>query len=107
MTVSFARSEARKTSHNLARKGIKSEVIRQDEKQITDNKPDLLYKNYLFYEIACFSALLGNKEKAFDYLDKAYEIQKSTLNMIKVDPALDSLHGDPRFEQLVKRIGLN
>ncbi len=88
-------------------KGILREVIRQDEKAETENKPDLLYKNYLFYEIACFSALLGNKENAFEYLDKAYEIQKYTLNNIKVDPALDSLHDDPRFEELVKRIGLN
>ena len=87
-------------------KGIKREVIRQDEKQIADNKPDLLYKNYSFYEIACFSALLGNREKAFEYLDKAYEIRKSTLNAIKIDPALDSLHGDPRFDNLVRRIGL-
>ena len=83
-------------------KGILREVIRQDEKIIAiDNNPDLLY------EIACFSALLGNKEKAFEYLEKAYEIRKSSLNFIKIDPALDSLHGDPRFEQLVKRIGLN
>jgi DNA-binding winged helix-turn-helix (wHTH) protein/tetratricopeptide (TPR) repeat protein len=88
-------------------KGIKREVIKQDEKQITDNPPDLLFKNYLFYEIACFSAVLGDKEKSFEYLEKAYEIQKSTLNWIKVDPALDSLHGDPRFDELVRRVGLN
>lgn len=83
-------------------KGILREIIRQDEKIIaTDKNPDLLY------ESACYSSLLGNKEKAFEYLGKAYEIRKSSLNFIKVDPALDSLHDDPRFEDLVRRVGLN
>ncbi len=83
-------------------KGILREKIRQDEQVlITDKDPDVLF------EIACFSSKLGNKEKAFEYLDKAYERRRSTLNFIKFDPSLDSLHGDPRFEQLVKRIGLS
>ena len=82
-------------------KGILRERIRQDEQiLITDRGPDY------FYEIACFSAKLGNKEKAFDYLDKAYERRRSTLNFIKVDPSLDSLHDDPRFDGLVQRVGL-
>jgi DNA-binding winged helix-turn-helix (wHTH) protein/tetratricopeptide (TPR) repeat protein len=83
-------------------KGILREVIKQDEKTIKlDNNPDLLY------EVACFYAKLGDKDKAFENLDRAYERRRSSLNFIKVDPSLDSLHGDPRFEQLVKRIGLN
>jgi DNA-binding winged helix-turn-helix (wHTH) protein len=83
-------------------KGILREVIKQDEKTIKlDNNPDLLY------EAACFHAKLGDKDKAFENLDKAYERRRSSLNFIKVDPSLDSLHDDPRFEQLVKRSGLN
>ncbi|MEO5860808.1 MAG: winged helix-turn-helix domain-containing protein [Pyrinomonadaceae bacterium] len=81
-------------------KGILREVIRQDEKIIAaDNNPDLLY------EIATFNALLGNSEKALEYLDKAYERRRSSLNYMKVDPALDSLHGDRRFNELVARVG--
>ena len=83
-------------------KGILREVIRQDEAKVKiDNNPDYLY------EIACFNAKLGNKDKAFEYLGKAYERRRSSLNFIKVDPSLDSLHGDPRFDELVRRVGLN
>ena len=62
-------------------KGILREEIRQDEKIIKlDNNPDYLY------EIACFNAKLGNKDKAFENLNKAYEQRRSSLNCIKVDP---------------------
>jgi DNA-binding winged helix-turn-helix (wHTH) protein/tetratricopeptide (TPR) repeat protein len=82
-------------------KGILREVIRQDEEKVKiDNNPDFLF------EIACFNAKLGKKDKAFEYLDKAYERRRSSLNGIKVDPSLDSLHDDPRFDELVKRVGL-
>ena len=83
-------------------KGLLREIIKQDEKIIKlDNNPDYLY------EAACFYAKLGNKDKAFENLDKAYERRRSSLNGIKVDPSLDSLQGDPRFNQLVRRVGLN
>lgn len=83
-------------------KGILRENIKQDEKIATINgNPDLLY------EIACFNAELGNKDQAFEYLEKAYERRRSSLNYIIVDPSLDSLHNDPRFDKLVQRIGLN
>ncbi|MEP6903501.1 MAG: winged helix-turn-helix domain-containing protein [Actinomycetota bacterium] len=82
-------------------KGILRELIRQDEKELTkDNNPDLLY------EIACFNAKLGNKDQAFEYLDKAYERRRTSLDAINIDPFLDSLHGDPRFDELVHRVGL-
>jgi DNA-binding winged helix-turn-helix (wHTH) protein/tetratricopeptide (TPR) repeat protein len=82
-------------------KGLLREIIKQDEKTIKlDNNPDLLY------EVACFNAKLGDKDKAFENLDRAYERRRSSLNFIKVDPSLDSLQDDPRFDELVRRVGL-
>ena len=45
---------------------------------------------------------LGEKDKAIDYLERAY--RDHALSGIKVDPMLDPLRGDPRFEALVARI---
>jgi TolB-like protein/DNA-binding winged helix-turn-helix (wHTH) protein/Flp pilus assembly protein TadD len=52
-------------------------------------------------------ALAGEKDKAFQWLDKAYEEREgATLTLLKTDPAFKSLHGDPRFSALLRRAGL-
>jgi TolB-like protein/DNA-binding winged helix-turn-helix (wHTH) protein len=48
----------------------------------------------------------GNKEQAFYWLEKAYRKRDYDVLAIKIDPALDSLHTDPRFGDLVRRLGL-
>jgi len=50
-------------------------------------------------------ALLGDTEQAFLWLDKAYEARFG-LEFIKVDPAWDSIRSDPRYADLLRRIGL-
>jgi tetratricopeptide (TPR) repeat protein len=57
-------------------------------------------------EIASSYALLGDKEKAFEWLEKAYRHRTSRLTSFHIDPAFDSLRSDPRFDDLRKRIGL-
>ena len=49
---------------------------------------------------------LGDKDKAFEWLEKDFQNRNGGLTLIKVEPFLDSLHGDPRFADLVRRIGL-
>ncbi|UCC41580.1 MAG: tetratricopeptide repeat protein, partial [Candidatus Aminicenantes bacterium] len=58
------------------------------------------------YGIARVYACLGEKDKAFEYLDKAYEDRDGDLFDTKVDPGLDNLHSDPRFRAFLKKIGL-
>jgi TolB-like protein/DNA-binding winged helix-turn-helix (wHTH) protein/Tfp pilus assembly protein PilF len=48
----------------------------------------------------------GDKDRAFHWLEKAYQQRDSELLALKVDPFLDSLHSDPRFGDLVRRLGL-
>ena len=48
---------------------------------------------------------LGDKEQAFTWLEKAYE-ERSRLPMLKIDPIWDPLRADPRFKELLRRIGL-
>ena len=51
-------------------------------------------------------AALGDKERAFEWLHRAYEERTVMLPMIYVEPRCDSLRGDPRFDALLRRIGL-
>jgi len=48
---------------------------------------------------------LGQKDKAFAELNKAYENRLSSLCWLKVEPQLDSLRSDPRFGELLKKMG--
>lgn len=59
-----------------------------------------------FCDIAVIYGALGDNDKAFEYLEKAYESKFSHLFLLKVDPRFDSLRSDARFEPLLKRIGL-
>ncbi len=56
--------------------------------------------------IALIYAGLGEKDQAFAWLDKAYEQRAFQLQWIKIEPRWDSLRSDPRFEDLLHRIGL-
>src|SRR6059036_286738 len=49
---------------------------------------------------------LGEKEKALDWLDKAYHDQESACWYLTVDPIYDSVRKDPRFQAILKKIGL-
>jgi adenylate cyclase len=50
---------------------------------------------------------LGEKEKALDWLDKSYENQESACWLLKVDPIYDSVRNEPRFQALLKNVGLD
>ena len=57
-------------------------------------------------EFAFVYARLGQKDEAFRWLDKAYDDHVPWLVRIHQHSDLDSLRGDPRYEALIKRIGL-
>jgi len=58
------------------------------------------------YERAVAYANLGKKEQALHWLEKAYEDRFMLMIFLKVDPTFDALHPDPRFQELLRRIGL-
>ncbi len=62
-------------------------------------------KNRL-YEVAETYAVVGDKEQAFAWLEKSYQIRQANLVSLKVDPALDNLHDDARYQDLLRRVNL-
>jgi len=57
--------------------------------------------------VASVYALAGDKDNAFKWLDKAYaERDGEDITLLKVDPAFKNLRGDPRFADLLWRLGL-
>lgn len=56
--------------------------------------------------IAAMYARAGKADDAFSWLEKAYEARVSMLTNVNIDPAFDSLRTDPRYDNLLKRIGL-
>jgi TolB-like protein/Flp pilus assembly protein TadD len=58
------------------------------------------------YEIALAYTGLGEKNEAFKWLEDAYRARDVGLVYLKVDPCLDPLRSDPRFNDLMRRLGL-
>jgi serine/threonine-protein kinase len=58
------------------------------------------------YHMAVIHAGLGEKDEAFVWLAKAVEERSVWLSKLKVEPRLDGLRRDPRFAELLRRVGL-
>jgi serine/threonine protein kinase/Flp pilus assembly protein TadD len=58
------------------------------------------------YPFAYIYIGLGDKDKAFEYLEKSFEIGDMYLLYLPIDPLFKELHNDPRFEALLKKMGL-
>jgi TolB-like protein/Tfp pilus assembly protein PilF len=58
-------------------------------------------------DIAIVCAGLGEKSQAFEQLEKAYSERDEGLLYLKTDPVWDSLRSDPRFSDLLRRVGFS
>ena len=58
------------------------------------------------YDLALLSLRLGDQDQALRWLEKAYEERSSYLPWLKVNAAWAPVHSDPRFSDLVRRLGL-
>jgi hypothetical protein len=55
--------------------------------------------------IAMVYIALGEKDLAFNWLDRAYEAHDTFLNGLKTDVRYDPIHSDPRYAMLLKKLG--
>ena len=80
---------------------------RAEAEKVIDELKDLSKHVYVSsYHVASIYASLGDKERAFEWLENAYKERSDSLVYLKVDPKMDSLRSDPRFTDLVRRVGL-
>ncbi|MEO5896454.1 MAG: hypothetical protein ABIS06_12195 [Vicinamibacterales bacterium] len=80
---------------------------RRESETIIDRIRALSKTQYVMsYRVANIYAALGDKEKAFAELERAFENHDWELFRLKVDPLMDSLRDDPRFNDLLKRMNL-
>jgi hypothetical protein len=49
---------------------------------------------------------LGDNDRAMDYLEKSWDERCHWLIYLHIDPSVDDLRSDPRFDDLLKRVGL-
>ncbi|HEX2640054.1 MAG TPA: tetratricopeptide repeat protein [Pyrinomonadaceae bacterium] len=88
--------------HAYAKMGKRAEA----EQQIAQLR-DLAKTRYVRpYYIASIYAALGDKVKAFAELERSYQERDAYLGRINGDPFMDPLRDDPRFKDLLKRLGL-
>lgn len=87
---------------NYSRMGRRGEALKKigEMKKISEEK----YVSPYYFALAYTS--LGDKDRAFEWLEKAFEVREGRMTLIKADPLLNALHSDPRFTDLLKRVGL-
>jgi hypothetical protein len=62
---------------------------------------------YAAYQIAEVYAWRGQKDLAFQWLERAYTQHDGGLTEIKTDPLLASLHADPRYQAFMRKMKLS
>ncbi len=55
---------------------------------------------------AIFYVRIDEPNKAFEFLEKAYDERSPLMVWLKVSPEFDNLRPDPRFADLMRRVGL-
>jgi Tfp pilus assembly protein PilF len=77
-----------------------------EAKRIIEELKEISNKHYVSsYMIATVYASLGENDKAFEWLEKACEERYEGMVYIKTHPNLNPIRTDPRFVELLKKIG--
>ena len=74
----------------------------------SDSNLDQLIRKYAdtqAYSIAYALAFRGETDRAFEWLDKAAEQRDPLVGLMSIDPLLQTLHSDPRWQPLTRRLG--
>jgi serine/threonine protein kinase/Tfp pilus assembly protein PilF len=80
---------------------------KKDATRILDDLTNLAKQKYVAtYFFAGIFVGLGDRDRAMEYLEKSYQEHSHWLMYLHMDPGMDSLRPDPRFQDLLRRVGL-
>jgi tetratricopeptide (TPR) repeat protein len=89
-------------AQTLAVAGKKKKAI-----QMLDDLTNLATQKYVAsYFFAGIHIGLGEDDRAMDALEKSYEEHSHWLIYLHIDPSMDALRSNPRFQDLLRRVGL-
>jgi hypothetical protein len=89
-------------AQTFATAGRRNEAI-----QILDDLSKLAKQKYVApYFFAGIHIGLGEDDRAIEYLEKSYEEHSHWLLYLHIDPSMDGLRSNPRFQDLLQRISL-
>jgi TolB-like protein/DNA-binding winged helix-turn-helix (wHTH) protein/Tfp pilus assembly protein PilF len=89
-------------AYMLARAGRRREALATLDKLRRISKP----REPAPIRIAMTYIGLGETDRAFEWLQKAFDARDWQMALLKVEPAFDALRSDPRFTALLQRVGL-
>ena len=87
----------------LARAGRREEAMRTIDELLARSKNEYVRPR----RIAQIYIHLGEVDRAFDWLERAFDEHDSKLTILKVAPVYDPLRDDPRFDDLLRRVGFS
>lgn len=89
-------------AHSYGKAGKRAEAM-----QILDELTALANCKYVApHFFAGIHIGLGDYDRAIEYLEKSSEEHSHWLIYLHIDPSMDELRSDPRFQDLLKRVGL-
>lgn len=89
-------------AHTLGTAGRNKEAL-----QILDELTELGKQKYVApYFFAGIYVGLGENDRAIEYLERSYEEHSHWLIYLHIDPGMDALRDNPRFQDLLRRVGL-
>jgi tetratricopeptide (TPR) repeat protein len=78
---------------------------RDDAHKVLEQLQEVSKHGYVTpYLVARIYTALGNKDEAFRWLETGYREHEALMVFLKIDPRLDDLRDDPRFEDLLRRM---
>jgi serine/threonine protein kinase/TolB-like protein/Tfp pilus assembly protein PilF len=79
---------------------------RGEAQRILQEVKDMSMKKYVSpFDVGALYACLGEKDLAFEWMQRALHDRDRTMTALGFDPRLDTLRSDPRFADLLRRIG--
>ena len=73
---------------------------------VTEMRKPITGQYVPFYYIADIYAALGDKEAAFEWLDRALDQHSTSCLLLAIDPAFENFRSDRRFQEAARKIGL-